>query len=177
MKPIEPLLNEHRLIERMVKLSRDSLSQMSDPGNIDLVFIDKAVDFFKTYTDDTHHGKEEGILFRELGRKPISDEHKKVMSELLEEHVTARKIVQELDDAKKRYLDGDTNSFEIIRKKLMEISDFYPLHIEKEDKHFFRPAMEYFSEEELDSMLKEFWDYDREMIHKKYREVVENLEK
>jgi len=39
--------------------------------------------------------------------------------------------------------------------------DFYPRHIEKEDKHFFIPCMEYFSEAEKEAMLKEEWELIR----------------
>ncbi len=53
---------------------------------------------------------------------------------------------------------------------------FYPVHIEKEDKHFFLPCLGYFSKEEQDIMLGEFWEFDRKMIHEKYRKVVETRE-
>jgi hypothetical protein len=35
--------------------------------------------------------------------------------------------------------------------------------------------MEYFSKKEQDTMLEEFWDFDKEMIHVKYQKVVEEL--
>jgi len=54
---------------------------------------------------------------------------------------------------------------------------FYPIHIEKEDKHFFIPCMDYFNGEEKDAMLKEMREFDRNMIHEKYTRVVEEHEK
>jgi hemerythrin-like domain-containing protein len=54
--------------------------------------------------------------------------------------------------------------------------DFYPKHIEKEDKVFFPASRAYFSEEEDQTMLAEFWEFDRLMIHEKYQSVVEILE-
>jgi hemerythrin-like domain-containing protein len=44
--------------------------------------VDNTVDFFKNYTDKTHHGKEEDIIFREIGQKPISNENKEMLSQL-----------------------------------------------------------------------------------------------
>jgi len=44
--------------------------------------------------------------------------------------------------------------------------EFYPKHIEKEDKHFFQPVMTYFSQEELTSMLEKGRRFNRKMIHK-----------
>lgn len=176
MKPIELLYQEHRLIERVIRIAKDHLSDMTSEKP-DTVFIETLVDFFKTYTDDTHHGKEEGILFRELGRRAISENHKEVMADLLKEHMEARNIVKALNDAKEKYTNGEKSAFDEMKKKLIEIIEFYPPHIDKEDKHFFEPAMEYFTEDEINQILKEFWEYDREMIHRKYRKVVEKLEK
>jgi hemerythrin-like domain-containing protein len=53
----------------------------------------------------------------------------------------------------------------------------YPAHIEKEDKRFFYPCLEYFSREEQDKMLAEFWEFDRKMIHEKYQNVIASWEK
>jgi hemerythrin-like domain-containing protein len=54
--------------------------------------------------------------------------------------------------------------------------DFYPKHIEKEDKVFFPASRAYFSDEEDQAMLAEFLEFDRKMIHEKYQSVVETLE-
>jgi len=59
---------------------------------------------------------------------------------------------------------------------LRELAHFYPIHIEKEDKHFFYPCMEYFRPEEQDKMLAEFYEFDRKMIHEKYGKVVNQIE-
>ncbi len=39
--------------------------------------------------------------------------------------------------------------------------EFYPRHIDKEDKHFFLPVMEYFSREEKDALLARMDEFDR----------------
>ena len=44
---------------------------------------------------------------------------------------------------------------------LEELVAFYPRHIEKEDKHFFYPILDYFSAAEQDAMLREFNEFDR----------------
>lgn len=50
-------------------------------------------------------------------------------------------------------------------------------HIEKEDKIFFPTSRNYFTEEEDQAMLARFWEFDRKMIHDKYKSVVEELER
>ncbi|MBW2637423.1 MAG: hemerythrin domain-containing protein [Deltaproteobacteria bacterium] len=174
MKPIGPMMWEHRLIEKMLRLFDGEIKKINEKKSVDPLFIDMAVDFIRTYADRTHHGKEEDILFRDLGKKRLSSEHSRIMNELIEEHKYARKIVGKLVDAKERYLRGEDNAQEII-DYLKELARFYPKHIEKEDKHFFYPCMEYFTKEEQDRMLGEFWEFDRKMIHEKYTKVVNLL--
>jgi hemerythrin-like domain-containing protein len=97
------------------------------------------------------------------------------MEELVEEHKYARKTVGMLVDAKERYLKGENTSQEVV-VFLRELAHFYPIHIEKEDKHFFYPCMAYFTQEEQNKMLAEFYEFDRKMIHEKYGKVVNQIE-
>jgi len=165
---------EHRLIEKMLRLFDGQIKNINVTKKLDTVFIDTAVDFIRTYADRTHHGKEEDILFRELAKKELSSDHTRIMNELVEEHTYARKTVGKLVEAKERYLKGENTSEEVIGY-LRELAQFYPKHIEKEDKHFFFPCMDYFTKEEQDAMLLEFYEFDRKMIHEKYKKVVEAL--
>lgn len=174
MKPIGPMMWEHRLIEKMLQLFDGEIKNINENKKVDTVFIDTAVDFIRTYADRTHHGKEEDILFRDLAKKELSSEHIRIMNELIDEHTYARKTVGKLVAAKERYLTGENTSQEVIGC-LKELAQFYPQHIEKEDKHFFYPCMEYFTREEQNAMLLEFNEFDRKMIHEKYKKVVEGL--
>jgi hemerythrin-like domain-containing protein len=174
MKPIGPMMWEHRLIEKMLRLFDREMRNISEQNAVDTVFIDAAVDFIRTYADRTHHGKEEDILFRDLAKKELSPELARIMTELTEEHKYARQTVGNLVDAKEKYLKGEDTSQRIVAC-LKELAEFYPKHIEKEDKHFFYPCMEYFTKNEQDRMLDEFWEFDRKMIHEKYTKVVDFL--
>jgi len=59
-----------------------------------------------------------------------------------------------------------------IASKLRTIVEFYPKHIEKEDKVFFPACRSYFNNEEDQAMLAEFWEFDQKMIHEKYKSVI-----
>ncbi len=177
MMPVGPLMIEHRLIERMVKLMARELPRMEGKKGANIGFLSEAIDFIRTYADRCHHGKEEDILFRDLAAKLLSAEHKKVMNELVEEHISARKIVSRLADAKERYARTQKDGFQEIITCLTELVEFYPAHIEKEDKRFFLPVMNYFTREEKDEMLQEFWVFDKNLIHEKYKKMVEGYEK
>ena len=170
-----PLMIEHRLIEQMLSVIKDALAKIESKNEIDPVFVDTAVDFIRVYADQTHHGKEEDILFRELDKKPLRENDRQIMNELIEEHVFGRQTTKALVEANTRYRNGDETALDEIAAKLQTLTEFYPKHIEKEDKVFFPSSRSYFTEEEDQAMLEEFWEFDRKMIHEKYKSVVEGL--
>lgn len=171
-----PLMIEHRLIERLISRINKELKQIAAKKQTDPILIDAFVDFIKTYADRTHHGKEEDIYFKKLLEKPMAAEDQRVMNELIEEHKFGRKITAEIVDANARYRDGDLNALTEIEAKLHTLAEFYPQHIEKEDKVFFPAAHAYFTEAEQKDMLDAFWEFDRKMIHEKYEAVAKDME-
>lgn len=177
MQARAPLMIEHRLIERMIGIIKRILSQIEKEEKVDPIFVDTTVDFIRTYADRTHHGKEEDILFRDLKKRELSEEDERLMNDLIEEHVQGRKTTKKLSDANNRYRNGDKSALVEIASNLSSLADFYPKHIEKEDKVFFPAARRYFSEQEDQAMLDEFREFDRKMIHEKYTSVVEAFEK
>ena len=177
MLPIGPLMIEHRLIERMIRQIERNIDSMRTKGAADVLFIDTAVDFIRTYADKFHHGKEEEILFRDLAGKKISTEHNRIMGELIEEHVFGRKTTKELVDAKERYINKDKTALKDIIQKLETLVQFYPKHIEKEDRHFFIPVMDYFSSAEKGKMLEEMNEFEKNFTQVRYMSVVEGVEK
>jgi hemerythrin-like domain-containing protein len=158
MLPVAPLMIEHRLIERMIKLMEMEVQKYKTNAAPDMEFIRIAIDFIRTYADKLHHGKEEDILFRDLSKENISAEHKRIMEELINEHVMGRGYVKTLVEARDRYLSGDKSALAVIEDTMAT--------------HFFLSVMNYFSPEKQQTMLDEFNDFDRKFIHRHYQEVV-----
>ncbi|MBN2301725.1 MAG: hemerythrin domain-containing protein [Lentisphaerae bacterium] len=171
-----PLMIEHRLIERILPVAKNVLDKIKSTGKADSVFVDKIADFIRIYADQIHHGKEEDILFRCLDKKPLSAIDRKVMKELIEEHVFGRQTTKGLVDANMRYRNGDTAALSEIADKLQILINFYSKHIEKEDKMFFPAAQSYLSDQENQAMLAEFREFDGKMIHKQYKALVAQME-
>jgi len=158
---------------RIVKMKLEEFKRTNDP---DEAFIDSLVDFIRTYADQTHHGKEEDILFRELKKKQLSTEHKKIMEELIQDHANGRKATSQLEEAKTLYFSGKKEALSVMLEKMEFLVNLYPQHIEKEDQRFFQPVMKYFSPAEQDRLLDEEHLFDRRMIHRKYSQLVSNIE-
>src|SRR3989339_312869 len=183
MQPIGPLMIEHRLIERLLTLMAREFKRIKDNTEVDPefafvdpVFIDTAVDFIRTYADRCHHGKEEDLLFQALAAKDLAPEHQQIMEELIQEHAYAREATAGLVKAKEAYLLEKPGALDDLMEHLRNLVEFYPPHIEKEDKYFFIPCMTYFSDAERADLLAAMYEFDRMLIHEKYRVVVESME-
>jgi hemerythrin-like domain-containing protein len=183
MLPIAPLMIEHRLIDRMIRLMgqdiariRDNLAVDRDFAFVDGKFIDYAVDFMRTYADQVHHGKEEDILFTRLSKKSLSPEHLQTMQELLDDHRRGRQMVAALLTAKNEYLSGKIEALNQVLENLASLVEFYPKHIVKEDQHFFLPVMEYFTQPEKDALLAQMVEFDQKFIHTKYQKILADWE-
>lgn len=172
MLPIGPLMVEHRLIEKMIRVMKFQLELIEAEKKADSALIERIIHFIRAYADRCHHGKEEEILFRELAKKNLSPEHKRTLEELVEEHQFGRKIVTSLTEANQSYRKGETAALSLIADGLRSLVEFYPGHIRKEDKNFFLPIMGYFSPEEKEEMIREGNELDSRLIHQEYESLV-----
>ena len=167
MQPIGPLMIEHRLIERLLNLMAREFKRIKDNievdpefAFVDPVFIDTAVDFIRTYADRCHHGKEEDILFgpggQRFGPGAPADHGGIDQGPCLGPggHRQPGQGQGRLSPGKARGAGRTHGAY----GKLVE---FYPQHIEKEDKHFFIPCMAYFSEAEQADLLARMQEFDR----------------
>ena len=106
----------------------------------------------------------------------MSPEHRQIVEELIQEHAFAREATAGLVKAKEAYLLETPGALDELMEHLGKLVEFYPRHIDKEDKHFFIPCMAYFSDAEQADLLARMQEFDRQMIHEKYRGVVESME-
>ena len=171
-----PLMIEHRLIEQMLNAIQRPLENAEKTRAIDPYFVDTAVDFIRVYADRTHHGKEEDIMFRDLRKKQLSNEDRLLMDELVEDHIFSRSTTKALVEANMRYRKGNEAALDEVVAYLKTLVEFYPKHIKKEDDIFFPASRTYFSDIEDQAMLNEFWEFDRKMIHEKYKTMVKEFE-
>ncbi len=174
MKVIDPYMEEHRVIEKVVGLFDTEILNLKDRNYIDPIRMYIAIDFVCTYVDLTHHIKEEDILFRELLKKKLSPDHEKMLNELIAEHKMARTIIGKWTRDNWRYLHGEDTSGEIIGY-LKELKRLFGAHIQKEDGLFFPPVLDYFSEEEQKRMLEKFAEFDKQVLHWRYRKAEKML--
>lgn len=176
MLPVGPLMVEHRLIERMIGLLAREAKRIRATGKADTDFVLTGLEFIRLYADRSHHGKEEEILFRELKTKPLSQEHRRVLEELEAEHVQGRKAVARLATVRERVIKGEAAAVRDLAALLEDLAKFYPAHIEKEDRDFFLPCMDYFTEEERARLLEEEETFDRNLLASYFESLLDARE-
>ena len=168
-------MREHRLIEQILSPLEIELRYISHQRKVHPSFIYSVVDFFRTYADKYHHGKEEDILFLELKGKELVPEHQQILSELEEEHRFARRTVGELEKATEQWRKGELSELTIVADDLRKLIELYPRHIEKEDKHFFFPILDYFTKEERENLLQVGYEFDKQFTNNIYKERMKTI--
>ncbi len=162
---------EHRLIERVLAVVNNKIEN----NGLDPFLVESIVDFIMVYTDSTHHGKEEKILFSKLKNRSIGNKDMVLMNDLIEEHRQARMKAEEINGLNREFKKGNNDNLDKIRTALLWLISFYPLHIKKEDEIFFPETEKYLTAEEMNSMLEDFQEFDSRMIHEKYRNFYNTL--
>ena len=154
-KAIEVLMNEHRLIERVLGSLETFASQVEEglaPGRPTLAEYGA---FFREFADACHHGKEEDILFRRMTERGFPRESGPV-AVMLYEHQLGRSHVSALVETGQGV--GQLTAGEA-RVVLENAGAFIPLlraHIQKEDRILYPMAVRLLAGPEMDAMGSEF---------------------
>jgi hemerythrin-like domain-containing protein len=71
MKATADLKNDHESILLMLRIMSSISNKIKTEGKVDVIQIEKIIDFLKTFADKSHHGKEEDILFPAMEKAGI----------------------------------------------------------------------------------------------------------
>ena len=179
MRATDVLMEEHRVIERVL----DSLVAAADrlargeairPG----FFLDVA-DFASGFADGCHHRKEEGVLFPTLTQHGMPVEMGPI-AVMLHEHDAGRTYVRQLRDAAKRLEAGDSRAVPQVVHAARGYASLLRDHIAKEDEVLFPMAADMIPAPEQDSMLTAFEHVEHDETgppsHTRFLELAERLE-
>lgn len=172
MLPIGALMKEHRVIEKSLKLMTLEKSRIEN-GKMDIDVVRALIEFITVFADESHHGKEEAVLFPALKGKSRSYEFDEITTTLMREHAAIRKHLRTIENALQWFSEGDKASADTISREFGEIVDIYTRHIVKEDKPFFQVTMMVLSEEEKDDMLLAMQEFDLDFTINHYEKVID----
>ena len=175
MEPIELLMSEHRLIERVL----DSLEAQagaaaaagataSSPPRLGDV-----VRFLRGYADAIHHGKEESILFAELRRQGCPEGLVPVLDANCREHETGRNLVDDLEAAAAASSPWPAAVMAGLQRAARNYVSMLRRHIREEDQFLFPAVWEAMSERTRRAVGKSFGRF--EAAHAEQRRDLERL--
>ena len=157
MKAIDVLMDEHRVIERVLDALETAASRLDRGEAVPAQFFLDAADFASGFADRCHHGKEEGVLFRAMDAHGEPTDSG-VVGMLKDEHVEGRRYVQQLRAAATALAGGDSSAARRIASTSYAYSGLLREHIEKEDDAVFPMAADLIPAEEHDGVLARFAD-------------------
>ncbi|MFW9935915.1 MAG: hemerythrin domain-containing protein [Candidatus Thorarchaeota archaeon] len=182
MYPIDILLDEHKLIDRVFVIIEKVRDKLKDKEEIPAPVFWNLVEFIRGYADVIHHSKEEDILFDTL-REHDTDLSKEVdrnIAVLIEEHIEALDLANEMHKAIREYHRGAPEGRDKILKSVDEYLKIMKPHFKMEEDDVFPSLVKVLSQEEKDKMKADFDRFDEILggkeVHERYHQIVEELE-
>lgn len=164
LDPIQELMDEHRIIEKVLT----ALTAAADQ-ELPLEFYERAVDFIANFADKCHHSKEEERLFPVLEEKGIPREAGPIGC-MCEEHEIGRGHVQSMRELLKA---GDLAG---LRRESLNYVGLLSSHIQKEDNVLFPMGRNVLSKVELEQLRAKFDEVeDPGQCHHYYSNLAEEL--
>lgn len=180
MKATEVLMEEHRIIERVLVSLERAAGELNEGRAVRPEFFTDAADFVKGFADGCHHRKEEGVLFEALVAAGLPREVGPVGT-MLSEHEQGRVFTRGMRAAAERMAAGDYLARgELVRNALGYVG-LLRQHIQKEDGILFPMADQMIPAPRQDAVWEGFEHVEHEEtgegVHEKYLALAEKLER
>jgi hemerythrin-like domain-containing protein len=180
MEATEELKNEHRVIERMLKVLTAAANRLEHGEDVPSEVWPQAVDFIRTFADYCHHGKEEDLLFGSMERHGIPRDGGPI-AVMLMEHDQGRSFVKGIEEASQKLEQGDSSAAAAVAQNARGYAELLTEHILKEDNILYEMANQAIPPEEQRQLAEQFEQVERERIgegkHDEYVRLVEELER
>lgn len=178
MRPTEVLMEEHRVIEQVLACLDRMADRCESDQPLDTDSAAQAIDFFRTFADRCHHGKEEDLLFPLMEQKGFSRAHGPT-GVMLDEHEEGRRHVRAMSDAVARMSSGDRAVEGAFVEHARSFVRLLRQHIYKEDHCLFPMADQVFSAVDQDELSLSFSKVEHDELgigtHEKYLNLANQL--
>jgi hemerythrin-like domain-containing protein len=171
------LVDEHRLILRMIALVENNTARLEAGRFRDWQFYLDAVDFIRNFADRFHHAKEEDVLFAALVANGMPEKQSPIEAMLIE-HDQGRAHVRAIAAAALQARDGESGQEAIIAEHARGYAALLRGHIEKEDTILYPLAERILPEEVRPRMLQAYEQAVAKApgVELRYRQMVEGYE-
>ena len=178
MKPTEVLKHEHRVIEQVLDCLERIAARCRSDGRLERGSAREVLDFFRSYADTCHHGKEEQHLFPMLEARGFSGSSGPV-AVMRYEHEQGRELIQGMDRAIDGAGAGDSAACAEFVHNARAYAALLRAHIQKEDNCLFPMADQALSDADQVALADCFEQVERDElepgIHDKYVRLANEL--
>lgn len=180
MNAIQELVSEHDAVKLTLRILERIGENVEATGTIEHPdHLGQLFDFFGTFVDRCHHGKEEEFLFPALEGVGISRDGGPV-GVMLREHQQGRDHVAAMKSAVNDYRCGDANAARTFTQHAEAYVALLTFHIEKENQVLFPLALKHLPQSDLDRLKTGFGRIETEKIgdgrHKAFHAMLNRLE-
>jgi hemerythrin-like domain-containing protein len=179
MEATQILMDEHRVIERVLNTMEKAIEAVNTGKTVKPVFFLAAADFIKGFADGCHHAKEEKVLFEAMVQAGVPKAGGPV-GMMLMEHEQGRAFVRAMRAGVEKWQSGDDAGRKEVLKAATGYIDLLRAHIYKEDNILFPLANDAIPPDAQEQVAVDFKRVEHEEtgegVHEKYLALAEQLE-
>lgn len=155
----EILMKDHEMTERVFAAVEKAFAEPADPTP---GLVANVREYLVTYVDRCHNQKEERALFPLLARRGIPSEGGPV-AVMLAEHAQASALVDRIDAAAKKYVDGDRGRLPALKEAFAAYAALNKPHYWKENDILYPLANRVLSPEDGAELVDEIEEIEQEL--------------
>lgn len=156
----EVLRQEHEVILSVLDAVEKTAASVEKGLEVPPHQLTETVEFLKLYADRQHHGKEEDLLFPELGMKGMPSNGGPI-AVMLMEHQIGRSHIARMSEAAEVYQNGDRTAGAEWADAALDYVSLLREHIAKENNVLFVMAERFLSSADQQRLAKEFDGVDK----------------
>jgi hemerythrin-like domain-containing protein len=178
MKATDAMMEEHRVILRVLRCLSAAADQAEKEPGLDVESIQKMLEFFSGFADRCHHAKEEAHFFpvarlRGVGCPPAS------IDSLLAEHQEGRGHIRVMDENLSAASGGDRQAKARFLLHARQYMQLLTDHIGKEDHCLFPTADTMLSTADQEALVKKFQELEQQEMgvgtHERFHALADEL--
>ncbi len=178
MRPTEILMEEHRVIERVLTALEKAASRLSRGEDVYLRFFSGTSTLIHGFNDSYHYKKEEQVLLPVLIENGMPQDSGPIAT-ILAEHEEGRRLAQRLRQVIDRYQSGDINARDQVILSALAYVSLLRRHMYKEDHALFPMVEKIIPPEQQIRLIEAFDRFEREAngaeLHEKYYGMADRL--
>lgn len=155
----EILMKDHERTERVFAAAEKAFAEAAPPTP---GLVANLREYLVTYVDRCHNQKEERALFPRLAQRGIPMDGGPV-AVMLAEHAKARELVDRIDAAAKRYVDGEPPALAALKEAFAEYAALNKQHYWKENDILYPLANRVLSPEDAAAIVEEIEEIEQEL--------------